>query len=37
MGNHFSLPPEPTSWLRMYQLVMGFAASQAIAGAAKLD
>ncbi len=36
MSNQITQPPEPTSWLRIYQLVMGYAASQAIAVAAKL-
>ncbi|MBV8056696.1 MAG: methyltransferase [Deltaproteobacteria bacterium] len=36
MGDQSSQPPDPTSWLRMNQLVLGFAASQAIAVAAKL-
>jgi hypothetical protein len=36
MGDQSSEPPDPTSWLRMNQLVLGFAASQAIAVAATL-
>src|SRR5215469_8477057 len=36
MGDQSSQPPDPTSWLRINQLVLGFAASQAIAVAAKL-
>jgi hypothetical protein len=36
MSNQISQPPEPTSWLRMNQLVMGFVASRGISVAAKL-
>ncbi len=36
MSDQISQPPEPTNWQRMNQLVMGFAASQAISVAAKL-
>jgi Dimerisation domain len=36
MSDHISQPLEPTAWQRMYQMVMGLAASQTIAVAAKL-